>query len=249
MPTSFQFSPRHLILLPAFLRSYTLAIADPKPENHDSDRGLFNFESRPDIRAPKWEIEVYDKDALAPGYWFFGPYETLNMDDELGNGWIGPHIYDDDGTLIWSGAPMFDNGNIEDFRISNVGGEEMMTLMDQRHGKGVFMNNHYQEVDRKEAKGPDGKGGFNSHEFHFVDGGTKALVVWSVAKTYNASETMEMLGVDMPCQVACDGINEFDVATWESSFSWSSCDHIGLDESTYKTDFIPKMCNGKWDYV
>jgi hypothetical protein len=242
------FRPSLLLLLPALLRTHTFASASATPENHDDDNGLFSFQSRPDIRAPKWEIEVYDEASLAPGYWFSGPYETLNMDDELGNGWIGPHIYDTDGTLIWSGAPMFDNGNIEDFRISNVNGEDMMTVMDQRHSKGVFIDNHYRVVDRRQANGPNGKG-FNSHEFHFVDNGTKALVVWSEGRYYSESETLEALGEDMKCHVACDGINEYDVKTWQSTFSWSSCDHIGLEESTYKTNFLPKQCGGRWDYV
>ena len=238
-------------LLPTLLRSYAFLAAaspSPEPENHDDDNGLFNFHTRPDIRAPKWDINVYDPAALAPGYWFFGPYETLNMDDELGNGWIGPHIYATDGTLVWSGAPLFDNGNIEDFRISNVGGEDLMTLMDQRHSRGVFIDNHFQVRDRRAANGPEQKG-FNSHEFHFVENGTKALVVWTVPKEYSEAETMESIGLDAECHVACDGINEYDVATWTSTWDWTSCGHIGLEESTYKNDFYPKQCSGRWDYV
>lgn len=245
MHSTFQHS---LLLLPAILRSYTILAKAATPEIHDDDSGLFSFHSRPDIRAPKWDIQVHDSAALAPGYWFFGPYETLNMDDELGNGWIGPHIYDTDGTLIWSGAPLFSNGNIEDFRISNVNGEDMMTVMDQRHSKGVFIDNHFNVRDRRQASGPE-QGTFNSHEFHFVENGTKALVVWSKNKDYTDSETMEAIGLDKVCTVACDGINEYDVASWKSTFEWTSCGHIGLEESTYKTGFYEKQCAHRWDYV
>ncbi|KAK5163784.1 uncharacterized protein LTR77_010458 [Saxophila tyrrhenica] len=241
----------NLLLLPAVLRpGIFLASATPKngPKVHDDDNGLFSFRSRPDLRAPKWEVEVYDQAALAPGYWFFGPYETLNMDDSLGNGWIGPHIYAQDGSLVWSGAALFDNGNIEDFRLSNVDGVEMMTLMDQRHSKGVFMDKHFQVKDRKMANGPSG-GGFNSHEFHFVENGTRALVVYGEGRSFSKEEAKKALGFGETCKVACDGIHEREVKGWKSTWEWNSCDHIGLEQSSYKVDYLNNQCSGKWDYI
>ncbi len=247
-----------LLLLPTLLRSLLFSApasasasasdSDSDPEVHDDDNGLFSFRSRPDLRAPKWEIEVYDQSALAPGYWFFGPYETLNMDDELGNGWIGPHIYAQDGSLVWSGAALFEDGNIEDFRLSSVDGEEMMTLMDQRHAKGVFINKNFTVRDRKTASGPE-MWTFNSHEFHFVENGTKALVVWTKGGEFSKAEAEKSFGFGKECPVACDGIHEYDVKTWESSWQWTSCDHIGMEESSYKTEFLEQQCSGRWDYV
>ena len=228
---------------------HTHVYVSAEPEIHDDDSGLFTFKSRADIRAPKWNVTVYDRSALASGYWFFGPYETLDMDEEFGNGWIGPHIYTDDGTLIWSGAPMFDNGNTEDFRLSNVNGEDVMTVMDQRHARGVFINNHYEEIKREKT---NGKGMFNSHEFHIVDNGTKALVVWTDREEIEEEESAKV-GFQGRCEVDCNGINEFDVETWERTFTWSSCrdgeGNIGLDESTLNGGSIENKCRRNWDYV
>ena len=232
------------LLLSAFLH---LISASAGPEVHDDDHGLWSFVTRPDIKAPKWNVSVYHESAIAPGYWFFGPYETLNMDDEFGNGWIGPHIYAQDGTLIWSGAPLFDNGNIEDFRLSNVDGVEMMTLMDQRHSRGVFLDNRF-EVKRKEMVNGPGPGGFNSHEFNFVENGTKALVVYTEIRTLSREET-KRVGVDGRCTVACNGIVEYDVKSWKIGFTWSSCEKILLDESTLDGGSIENKCRSNWDYV
>ncbi|KAK3709516.1 hypothetical protein LTR37_010889 [Vermiconidia calcicola] len=235
-----------LLLLPSLLRSRTF-LASATPELHDETDGLFSFVSRPDIKAPKWNITVFDKEALAPGYWFFGPYETLNMDDQFGNGWIGPHIYTQDGTLIWSGAPMFDNGNIEDFRLSNVEGEMLITVMDQRHSRGLIMDQHYQVLKRHKTSGP---GNFNSHEYHVVENGTKALVIYGKGHAFSKSES-KAVGYDGKCQVACDGLAEFDVHNWSNTFKWESCrgGGISLEESTLTAGSIQNKCSGQWDYV
>lgn len=62
--------------------------------------GLFHFVSRPDLKAPKWNIEVYDEDVLCPGYWFLAPHKALRQLKEAGDdGWIGPTICNQDGEL------------------------------------------------------------------------------------------------------------------------------------------------------
>lgn len=43
----------------------------PDPDNHAND--FHDFVSRPDIQAPRWNIKVYNEEALAPGYWFLAP--------------------------------------------------------------------------------------------------------------------------------------------------------------------------------
>ena len=192
------------------------------PEYHEYDDSLFHFKSRPDIKAPKYEIEVFNQSAISPGYWVVGPYETLNMDDEVLDGWIGPAIYDSEGMLVYSGAPTFDNSNTEDFKLSNVAGEEMFSVMDQSHGEGVIMDRHYDIKRRIKVRGP---GLFNSHEFNFVENGTKALVVYT--KNIHASEEESALvGYEGQCKQSCNGIAEYDTTTWKQTFDWSSCGNI-----------------------
>lgn len=149
---------------------------------------------------------------------------------------------------------MFDNGNVEDFRISDVnfgdGVQQLMTVMDQRHARGVFLDNHYKEVARKKANGP---GVFNSHEFNFVENGTKALVVYTQGADASEEEC-RAVGVES-CRRYCNGINEYDVKTWETTYWWSSCVEqkgeggITLEESTLTGGSMENKCRRSWDYV
>lgn len=64
------------------------------------DGSYFKFVTRPDIKAPVWSIEVLNKTAVAPGYWFVAPYEIVTQETP-GDAWVGPHIYDSSGELVW----------------------------------------------------------------------------------------------------------------------------------------------------
>lgn len=190
---------------------------------HKYDDTLYHFKSRPDIKAPKYEVEVYNKSAIAPGYWVLGPYEALDLKEEVLDGWIGPAIYDSEGMLVYSGAPTFGNGNTEDFKLSSVGGEEMFTLMDQQQQKGVLMDKHYNVKKRMEVSGKGVM--FNSHEFNFVENGTKALVI---DNDYGeaSDEESAYVGYKGQCRRACNGITEYDTTTWKTMWQWSSCGNI-----------------------
>lgn len=47
---------------------------------------------RPDLYSPTFKIEFSQKEKLAPGYIFVGPYEVENS---------GPFIYDNDGVCYF----------------------------------------------------------------------------------------------------------------------------------------------------
>lgn len=59
---------------------------------------FFNFRTRPDLLAPRWNITIHDEKALAPGYYAVAPYKQLSI-TKRGEAWIGPHIYDQEGEL------------------------------------------------------------------------------------------------------------------------------------------------------
>ena len=198
---------------------------------------------RPDIKAPKWDITIYDQEKLAPGYLFVGPYRILKQ-TTFGHSWNGAHIYDQRGELIWSGANRFSKGNIEDFRFSNVNGEMLMTLMDQGNNEAIVFDTHYEVVKAVHFDH------FNSHELNFVENGTRALVEKGNHK--EATEKMgEAIGYDGRCKVAFDGFAELDATDdYKFTFSWSSWDHIGLDESTLTEAPVNKRCDsGTWDFL
>lgn len=110
----------------AWLACFLALIALPLPISaanqwgHDED-GVDRYITRPDIVSPRWQVTVHDKTNIAPGYWFTAPYEKIG-ERKPGGAWIGPHIYDSNGDLIWSGAYLYDDRNIMDFKLSNVRG-------------------------------------------------------------------------------------------------------------------------------
>ena len=191
-----------------------------------NDPGLSRYVSRPDLAAPMWDVKIYHEDLVSPGYWFLAPYKALDQ-DQSDRSWVGPHIYDGTtGELVWSGSLdyFFSNGNIEDFRVSNVNGDCLMTMMSQRKGQGVMLDNSYQIVNTFQVDKPDK---VNTHEFHFVQNGTRVLVI----KNHGQKATKEMskvVGYDGECQAGFDGFEEFDTKTWKSTFDWRSFGKVGF---------------------
>ena len=121
----------HLLLHAVCLLTAIVQSVEASPEFHEYDDTLFHFKTEPKIKAPKWEVDIRNRSAISPGYIFVGPYETLRLEDEAHEGWIGPAVYTNEGMLVWSGVKQFDNSNTEDFHIATINGEERLILMDQ----------------------------------------------------------------------------------------------------------------------
>lgn len=57
----------------------------------------------PEVRALKWEVEYYDRERLAPGYWFVAPYGKISPEQpslKYQQYQVGPYIYDDSGVCL-----------------------------------------------------------------------------------------------------------------------------------------------------
>lgn len=134
--------------------------------------GMRKFLSRPDIECASWKVKIYDETALAPGYWFVAPYEK-NGYKKPGGSWIGPHIYDGNGELIWSGSHLFNRINVMDFGIMNVAGEEFLSMSYAVEGSGYLLDHGY-KVNRTVFEGVTGSS-YNMHDFHTVDDGNRFL--------------------------------------------------------------------------
>ena len=239
------FSWRICILLIAFLLSpvYSHVRREGAGPN---DPGLSRYESRPDLAAPIWDVKTYHPELVSPGYWFVAPYKALDQ-DQADRSWVGPHIYDGrTGELVWSGALSFtfSKGNVEDFRISNVRGEYLMTLMSQNRGEGIILDSNYEIKDVLVVDKP-----INTHELNFVENGTRALIVTSHNKMKATKEMSKAIGYDGECSCAFDGIMEYDTSTWKPVFDWRSFGKIGLDESTLTGAPVEKRCDGNWDFM
>ncbi|TKA66897.1 hypothetical protein B0A55_11516, partial [Friedmanniomyces simplex] len=198
-------------------------------EYHDEPDKVFSFKSRPDIRAPKWNVTFHDEIRLSPGYWFVAPYEKY-VDDLDTYGWVGPHIYDGHGDLVWSGNNQFDGANIMDFRLQNVSGVESLTLVDNNLSKGIVLNSQYEIVESMQWG--DDPIDINDHEFQWVDNNTRNLVINS-AWTRAPVEASRTVGFDGECNTIFESFKELNATTGEETFRWDSYNHIRLNESTH----------------
>lgn len=58
---------------------------------------------RPDLRPPKFSVDVVSPEAVSPGYWFLAAYVDLNPkeeDSKFRPFQTGPHIYDNQGVRM-----------------------------------------------------------------------------------------------------------------------------------------------------
>lgn len=280
---------------------FTTASSSPIDHTHDSDATLFHFVTvskkkpplppqhqkqkqkltlppfqRPDLKAPRWNIQISpsssskEKESLDAGYWFLAPFSHLDQISPA-NGWVGPHIYDNSGELVWSGVGVSRGWDVLDFRRSFVKQEKnqkekkekgeregaFLTFLVQKTGEAVVLDEMYQVRERRKV----GKGGgnFNSHELHFLgdgdgdDDGTKVVVMHETHRTVPSEEIRELSSSSMnettsPCKVQWDGFRVLDTFTWETIFEWNSYNHVKLSESTFLDGGIESLCSNPWPW-
>lgn len=209
---------------------------------------FWHFVSRPDIKAPRWRINVHDEKSVAPGYWFLAPYEDLNQEGH-GSPWVGPYIYDRNGDLIWSGIPDFKRFNVFDFHVSQVDGQDMLTLLYPHDHQGYVLDNSYNTYRTIDVSD---NGAVNMHEFNVVENGTRALVLSNNFGTPSEDASREIGFNNGVCAASFEGFQELTSQNSSSMFRWSAEHHISLKESTYREASIEEMCEGKdgnWDIL
>ncbi|KAJ5280867.1 hypothetical protein N7478_006239 [Penicillium angulare] len=219
---------------------------------HSND-DLMSFKTLPDARAIKFDIQYEDRDRLTPGYWFVSPYLHISPDDPTSiyeQYQTGPHIYDQDGRLVWTGAPMFDNRNVFDFKTVTLFNETYISLILQyshdgsEHGWGVIMDKNY-EIYRKIPVRED-LGWFDIHEFNVLDNSNTALVT-----NYLYEEiTLEAFGrPEEKTFLEYGGFAEIDINTNEVLYHWNSFNEIPVTESVHYTKYSAVEGAPGWDYV
>lgn len=199
-----------------------------------SDDGhYFQYVTRQDIQAPTWNILRNNKTLLAPGYWFIAPYEEKTQ-EVPGGKFIGPHIYDGDGELIWSGTPFFGHWNVFDFTVANVSGQPHLAMQDWHGQRGVILDSSY-EIWKTAPMLAAGDTFQNMHAFHVVDDGKKALPLNVRHWDAPAENSIRDVGYNGTCKVGYQGFRELDLTKPGTPivFEWEPKEHVSLNESTY----------------
>ncbi|CAI7592363.1 unnamed protein product [Penicillium manginii] len=203
-----------------------------------NDNDYIQYRTLPKHRIIKWNITYHDRSAVAPGYWFTAPYWSHGGDKST-NQWvpyqIGPHIFDQDGVLVWSGSAEFENLNVYDFRRINLPdatGELQPHLSWMRWhtpddmlspGLTAIYDNRYQS--KKILTIPANE--VDTHEFN---------VKYSpnVLQIQTRLETIKLNELGRPNDewgVWSSGFTETNLITGEQIFDWRSNNRVQLDES------------------
>ncbi|KAK5173138.1 uncharacterized protein LTR77_003260 [Saxophila tyrrhenica] len=236
-----------LLLLVWLLLAQVIGCVTQAKRDRADDEGLDKYVSRPDIISPKWQVQIHDTENIAPGYWFLSPYARVG-EKSPGGAWIGPHIYDGNGSLIWSGSYIFNNRNVMDFTLSEVRGQRRLTAIFPPGEYGPVIDRHYQVLD-KVAVGKQHKT-LNMHDFHFVEGGNTLMLLTRNTSDFSTAEQAKVIGYDAPCHIGSPGFKDIDTTTWSTRFEWNSRDIIPLDDSTQDHSPLEDRCAGDaWDYM
>lgn len=87
--------------------------------------------------------------------------------------WVGPHIYDGTGELVWSGSGLFEQINVMDFKVINLAGDDVLSMTYAVQGSAYILNLDYtvnQTVDIGQTQDR-----YNMHDFGTVDDGSRFL--------------------------------------------------------------------------
>ncbi|KAL4964049.1 ASST-domain-containing protein [Aspergillus stella-maris] len=187
-----------------------------------------------ELRASKWNVTYYDRDAVAPGYWFVAPYWYL-FGEKHSNRWtpcqVGPYIYDQDGELVWAGSCKYENRNVWNFKAIDIDNVPHLALRlvakpDEPDSDGymVLLNDRYEEVSRTPLPAAD----YDTHELQITLNPRRgiSIVLFPIELDLAAFGLSEVTA-----HIDTGGFIEFDLETGNRTFQWNAHDHIGLDES------------------
>ncbi|KAF2148905.1 hypothetical protein K461DRAFT_315859 [Myriangium duriaei CBS 260.36] len=218
------------------------ALADQEPKPAHDPWGVNEFESfftRPDIRAPRWELKHHIPGQDAPGFFFLAPF---TREIELA-GWrsllpcfAGPHIYDQSGDLVWSGACVERRRDAWDFRPFQANNETHLSFIHDSKvdcedyspkGYGALMDAGYHIYDRVFTDNASEI--FNIHEFQVIDHGRKAMFFSSHKKKFNifatSSSQLKLQHEHQKAYFADDTLIEMNIDARSINSQWSPHDN------------------------
>ncbi|GAM82981.1 hypothetical protein ANO11243_009670 [Dothideomycetidae sp. 11243] len=241
--------------LQRFLSWLSFAIASEAALTYLADiadgSDLLSFVSRPDIRAPAWKVTKHKPESISPGYWFVAPYTKWPSKPfliEYMPYQVGPHIYDGNGDLIWSGAGLDRNRNVQDFRPYTIDNQTYLSYilaplyeqsLNDSNGVYVTMGSDYR---RKTSIIPEEA--LNGHEFRVLDKGSKALVITTRTKSQDTrGQPKSAISFG---RYLNDCVGEMDMKTGNKTFEWCAMDHGVSGADTFEK--LPDN-DEPWDFM
>ncbi|KAF7192949.1 hypothetical protein HII31_05760 [Pseudocercospora fuligena] len=217
-----------------------------------------SFVTRPEIKAPLFDVTNLRPESVTPGYWFVAPYLFLVSQTEDIHRvpcTIGPMIYDNAGELIWCGACLVNNTNTFDFRAwESEDRQYLSAILDTQsktgieHSRAIILNSSLQ-INSSYQIAPELKDAvLNMHEFNPVNDGKSALhiIQRSIEKdvTTVKHDTGEKIG-----RIVDNGFAEIDLSTRKVLFEWWASDHIALSDSSGVVAGLSQKPPRGWNWI
>ncbi|KAB2573385.1 hypothetical protein DBV05_g7954 [Lasiodiplodia theobromae] len=194
------------------------------------------FYSRPDIKPPDINIDVYDPDAVSDGYIFVSPWRLSEEGPDR-----GPYIYDNAGDLVWAGAADFGPVTVHHPHVCQYKGRDHLCMFfcffqgttnpGFGRGMGAILDESYRVVKTVQATGSVPAS--DMHEFNLVDGGRGAILNVLSPRQYDLSPFGQSSGMGWIIESI---FQEVRVETGELLFEWRSLDH---EETSPKNSPLP----------
>lgn len=246
-----------LLLAAAGVRAVFIDAKKWKDFQDGSD--LTHFVTRPELKAPRYMVAKHHPESISPGYWFVTPYTRVGVTPTTGGKDYlpctnGAHIYDGEGELVWSGACLYDNRNVFNFRPLDINGSSFFTFFlpgeehgfnlgpDRRLPAGVLMNNQYEEVSKTRSNGSI----LDGHEFRILPGGQTTLLT----TLSSADADAKLLGQQGIKKVLNTGFQEEETGTSIPVFNWDPISYgVMINESCDTKGMTQPGRNGRpWDF-
>ena len=142
---------------------------------------------------------------------------------------------------------MFNRINVMDFKVMNVEGTDMLSMLFAVEGNAYILDDRY-EGKQTVFTGETGVT-FNMHDFHTVEDGTRYLYLQRNITEASRELTMQDLGYNGTCKVTFPGFEERDVKSKEKLFKWDGTGNIPFSDSTMAFAPAEDRCRSYWDYL
>ncbi|EME38173.1 hypothetical protein DOTSEDRAFT_57685 [Dothistroma septosporum NZE10] len=221
----------------------------------DDDGDLSHYVTRPEIKAPLFEVAIYEPERITPGYWFVAPYVHI-LQDRMARKYYqpcqtGPAIYDASGELVWSGACVVGNQNTCDFRVFTANGSDYLSAIVTHWpsvdpiGHGIILDGSMQIKQRLDT--PNTLTPFNMHEFNVLDDGKTGMHIVQKVEVADVSH-LDANGQQSGLVINM-GIREFDLHTNKTIFMWWAQDYVNLNASSFPPRFLNGPFPNGWDWL
>ncbi|KAM3417207.1 hypothetical protein BST61_g5467 [Cercospora zeina] len=220
---------------------------------------LTDFITRPEIKAPLFNVTKYKLERILPGYWFVAPYVSLVRQPVDQHYYqpcqIGPLIYDGAGELVWSGACLLENQNAVDFRPFQADGRDYLSMIlysqspkGIESSRAVILDDSFQVSSTYELSSDSGMS-LNMHEFNIIDNGKTVLHLSKRSIERDITGVKQSSTSSPAGRIVDNGFVEVDLATKNVVFQWWAADHIPLTDSSGVVSGLTQKAPQGWNWI